>query len=60
MKNFSIVKVCYNTGSFFIHHSITLDSSSLAKWSSLDLLTEEDNDTTSPTVVIDKNGKWQF
>ncbi|KAJ3661841.1 hypothetical protein Zmor_006222 [Zophobas morio] len=31
------------------------DSSSLAKWSSLDLLTEEDNDTTSPTVVIDKN-----
>jgi hypothetical protein len=31
------------------------DSSSLAKWSSLDLLTEEDNDTTSPTVVVDNN-----
>ncbi|XP_008190810.2 protein retinal degeneration B isoform X2 [Tribolium castaneum] len=31
------------------------DSSSLAKWSSLDLLTEEDADTTSPTVVVDKN-----
>ncbi|RZF42912.1 hypothetical protein LSTR_LSTR003628 [Laodelphax striatellus] len=30
------------------------DSISLAKWSSLDLLTEEDLDATSPTVVIDK------
>ncbi|XP_030750427.1 protein retinal degeneration B isoform X2 [Sitophilus oryzae] len=27
------------------------DSSSLAKWSSLDLLTEEDLDSTSPTIV---------
>lgn len=31
------------------------DSASLAKWSSLDLLTEEDGDGTSPTVVINKN-----
>ncbi|XP_069686277.1 protein retinal degeneration B isoform X6 [Periplaneta americana] len=30
------------------------DTTSLAKWSSLDLLTEEDLDATSPTVVIDK------
>ncbi|XP_049819691.1 protein retinal degeneration B-like isoform X2 [Aethina tumida] len=30
------------------------DSSSLAKWSSLDLLVEED-DSTSPTVVIERN-----
>ncbi|XP_068906921.1 protein retinal degeneration B isoform X4 [Tenebrio molitor] len=36
------------------------DSSSLAKWSSLDLLTEEDNDTTSPTVVVDNNGKLMY
>ncbi|KAF2905240.1 hypothetical protein ILUMI_00964 [Ignelater luminosus] len=31
------------------------DSSSLAKWSSLDLLTEEDQDATSPNVAVDKS-----
>lgn len=33
------------------------DSTSLAKWSSLDLLTEEDLDGTSPAVIIDKQGQ---
>lgn len=35
------------------------DSSSLAKWSSVDLLAEEEPDTASPaTVTIDKQGKY--
>jgi hypothetical protein len=33
------------------------DTASLAKWSSLDLLTEEDLDGTSPAVVIDNQGQ---
>lgn len=33
------------------------DGSSLAKWSSLDLLTEEIDETTSTNTVVDKNGK---
>lgn len=36
------------------------DSSSLAKWSSLDLLTEEDPDATSPTVVVETQGILNF
>lgn len=33
------------------------DVSSLAKWSSLDLLTEEDGDASSPCTAADKNGE---
>lgn len=32
------------------------ESASLAKWSSLDLLTEEDGESSSPTVVVDQHG----
>ncbi|KAL3276186.1 hypothetical protein HHI36_020904 [Cryptolaemus montrouzieri] len=32
-----------------------LDSAALAKWSSLELLTEEDVGSTSPTVMVEKN-----
>lgn len=34
------------------------DSASLAKWSSLDLLAEEDLDATSPTVTVEKQGNY--
>lgn len=34
------------------------ESSSLAKWSSLDLLNEEDLDNTSPVAAEDKNGMY--
>lgn len=33
------------------------DVSSLAKWSSLDLLTEEDGESAATTIAQDKNGK---
>lgn len=33
------------------------DGTSLAKWSSLDLLTEENDETVSANAVVDKNGK---
>lgn len=36
------------------------DVSSLAKWSSLDLLTEEDADSTPSDVVPDKNGRLKM
>jgi hypothetical protein len=41
----------------FVHTEDIGDTTSLAKWSSLDLLTEEDLDGTSPAVVIDKQGQ---
>lgn len=36
------------------------DSSSLAKWSSLDLLAEEDLDAVSPTATAEKQGNVRF
>jgi hypothetical protein len=42
----------------FVHTEDVDDTTSLAKWSSLDLLTEEDLDATSPTVVTDKQGQF--
>jgi hypothetical protein len=43
---------------FFVYAEDIGDTTSLANWSSLDLLTEEDLDATSPTVVIDKQGQF--
>lgn len=43
---------------YYVHTEDVDDTTSLAKWSSLDLLTEEDLDATSPTVVTDKQGQF--
>ncbi|KAJ4429410.1 hypothetical protein ANN_21568 [Periplaneta americana] len=47
-------------GKLYVHAEDVGDTTSLAKWSSLDLLTEEDLDATSPTVVIDKQADSIF
>ena len=52
LNNFTL---CCNV---YVYTEDVGDSTSLAKWSSLDLLTEEDLDATSPTVGIDKQGQF--
>jgi hypothetical protein len=60
---FGVVREVVNVWKFelFVHTEDIGDTTSLAKWSSLDLLTEENLDGTSPTVVIDKQGQsWKY
>lgn len=68
-KSFSTVKVIWNENCVFVlllekgwgvppfFAEDMGDGASLAKWSSLDLLTEEMDETASANAVADKNGK---